>query len=340
MSIFKSLFIITFLSLLFSCNGEYQGVGGIGPKGSSSPFASFNRNGYSSVPTSSNVQDYLDDYVSNVPSTCPVFVDGESDGQELPRIADSGKHAWDPKWSKSALNTLNKDEFKRMLSKNLSSDETKQLNCPNFNSMSDEDKKKFYIILIASMAHTESGYKPNTYFDENAYAKKMGNSKKIDDSYGLLQIDPGNAAGVRNCGVSKVNKSGGVVRGRSNDGGLYDGDKNVECGLVFLNWQLTKSKDKKIFSNKSYWSALRPSNKSSVKTAKKFRSQISQISACNKGSSSFPLAPSLGEQKVLDSDARCTKISNNSRKNKPIDQDNPLYGKPTESSGKNNNTSM
>ena len=297
----KSNTIITFITILLLCTSCEENVKDVGR-------------------ISSNVTGFIHGSVSQVPSACPIFVDGESDGHDLPRIGDSGKNQWNPKWSMTALKTLEKVEFKRLLDKKLSESEANKLQCPKFNSMSDQDKRKFYIILISSMAHTESGFKTKTYFDENAYAKKMGNTKRIDDSYGLLQIDPGNASGVRKCGVSKVNKSGGVVRGRDNDGGLYDGSKNIECGLVFLKWQLLDSKNKKIFAEDSYWSALRPNGSSSKKTTKKFNSQISQISACKEKSALYASGPNLGEQKVLNSDARCTKVSNHSRSNSSRDK--------------------
>ncbi|WP_127716834.1 hypothetical protein [Halobacteriovorax sp. HLS] len=293
--------------------------------GSMAPLSAFGTGGglaSETIPSSSKVNQWIDDQVVSSPKSCPIYSDGETDYSDLPKIADSSR-PWDPSWSKTALDTLNEPKFKRMLDMEINKDDLEKLNCPNFNEMEEKDKKKFYILLISSMAHAESGFKEKTYFQEPKQ------KSAIDDSYGLLQIDPNNGRNSYGCETKSFKKSGKVVLGRENDGGMFDPHLNIKCGLRILKGQILSkysSRRGRLFTSNTYWAALRPGNNACNKTQNRFKSQVSQISACTKDSdsSSLPDGGTIGELRNFNLTEQCEKVSDISRKYKPIIE-NDLY---------------
>jgi hypothetical protein len=121
--------------------------------------------------------------------------------------------------------------------------------CPEYKSLSSENKKNFWVYLLSSMAELESNFNPSLSYRESF----RDSSGSYVMSRGLLQIsiESGNAYG---CGFKSQSD-------------LNDPYRNLSCGLRILNkWVLN---DKRIAGSVSgswrggsrYWSVLRTSSK-------------------------------------------------------------------------------
>jgi hypothetical protein len=121
--------------------------------------------------------------------------------------------------------------------------------CPEYKSLSDENKRNFWVYLLSSMAQLESNFNPSLSYRE-AFRDGSGNYVM---SRGLLQIsiESGNAYG---CGFKSQSD-------------LNDPYRNLSCGLRVLNkWVVN---DKRIAGSVSgswrggsrYWSVLRTATK-------------------------------------------------------------------------------
>lgn len=127
--------------------------------------------------------------------------------------------------------------------------------CPGFTSLSESEKKNFWVHLLSAMAQYESNFKPSLQYKE---AFKDAKGKNVI-SRGLLQlsIESGNGYG---CGFKNENE-------------LHDPYKNLSCGLRILNKWV--GNDKRIAGSVGgawkggarYWSVLRTASKvSSIKS--------------------------------------------------------------------------
>jgi hypothetical protein len=113
--------------------------------------------------------------------------------------------------------------------------------CPNYNSLSQDEKEDFFAHFVATMASHESDFNPNTTFVEN-----NGNI-----SAGLLQISYGSLNPT-------YRKNGCSVIESASD--LTDPKKNIQCGFAIIS-TLVKA-DKNLAQTQSvgasrYWSVLR-----------------------------------------------------------------------------------
>lgn len=134
--------------------------------------------------------------------------------------------------------------------------------CPEYPSMSQSERKNFWVYLLSSMAQFESNFNPSLSYKES-FRDSQGNRVV---SRGLLQIsiESGNAYG---CGF-----------GSTRD--LNDAYKNLECGLRILNRWV--SSDKRIAGQSRgwkggarYWSVLRSADK--VKSIKSWTRKFCNI---------------------------------------------------------------
>ncbi len=101
-----------------------------------------------------------------------------------------------------------------LFTSHITGDDLKILDCMNFNNFSKEKKAIFWSLIIKSLAKAESNFHP--------IAKSIG-KKSGFGNYGLLQISKRTARTL--CGLE-----------RRED--LFDPEKNLECGLHLLEYQL------------------------------------------------------------------------------------------------------
>ncbi|MCO5142932.1 MAG: transglycosylase SLT domain-containing protein [Oligoflexia bacterium] len=117
--------------------------------------------------------------------------------------------------------------------------------CANYDNLSKNDKKNFWVYLLSSMTQLESGHRPEVQYKE-AFNDSKG---KPVISRGLLQIS--------------IESGNGYGCGFKNESELHDPYKNLDCGLKILNRWIGRDG---LISGKSgsswrggarYWAVLR-----------------------------------------------------------------------------------
>lgn len=198
---------------------------------------------------------------------CQLQIDSGNHSFEYPLIVSKGRREWKTEWSKQISEDLNDPDLEELMTAKLKSDELQALNCPNFNSMSSNNKKHFWNIFMATMSSTASGHNPQSYYDERG----------SNDSYGLLMIDAPNsrAHGCRKLDGSKPH-GGKSERGSGED--MYEPSTNLRCGMYILRNQIRKSGS--LFYRNSYWGMLRTNGHGQEGFKDQFISSIQQIKAC------------------------------------------------------------
>lgn len=123
--------------------------------------------------------------------------------------------------------------------------------CPNFASLSDDEKSNVWVAIFDSMSMAESGHDPNVH-----YAESFGVVSR-----GLLQISWASARG-----------HGGHCSG-ANSTNLHDPSFNLKCGVKIMEDQIQKRGA--LFPTPSYyWSVL---NHSAGSGFKRFSSRLNHI---------------------------------------------------------------
>lgn len=116
--------------------------------------------------------------------------------------------------------------------------------CPNYSKLDLQEKKEFYLGLIAAMAKFESNFNPKSQYKESF--------KSSDGDYvvsrGLLQISKGSSQ-YYSCGITDANM-------------LHDPKLNLECGIRILNKWIVKDEclacnDVAWRGGARYWAVLR-----------------------------------------------------------------------------------
>jgi hypothetical protein len=131
------------------------------------------------------------------------------------KINSYHKYEWKTEWTEALSNTLLHEDHKLMLNRFIDEDDLNELNCPDYNYASLEEKLDFWQVFFASLVRSESG------LNEKARSPKMRGHR----SYGLLQLAPQTAK--RFCDLTSI----------END--ILDGAKNLSCGIKLLSWQLS-----------------------------------------------------------------------------------------------------
>lgn len=139
--------------------------------------------------------------------------------------------------------------------------------CPNYLNLNDEGRLMFWIHLISSMVKYESGFKPETFYQE-AFKDRNGN---YIISRGLLQLSIESARGYK-CDLDDAQD-------------LHDAQKNLECGVRIINrWVerdgvvASKRSDGKWIGGARYWSVLR--KRSSSKSYDRIRNLTMNNEVC------------------------------------------------------------
>lgn len=211
----KYLFIILFL-LFSSCkfpNFKKNSGGGGGGGGR--------------VPTVDQLQDWLGKNTDNPTQVCESENTGNVEPQtKYPKIYPYGSKSWGDEYSKIIYDGLSSNEYSPLMTTPLNENDLSDLGCSNFNHMSDEDKKKFWIIFFASTSKAESGFDTSLKYAE-------GSNLKGTISTGLFQIS-------KNSASAHCSK-------RMNNGKDFDTDDlmhpktNIKCSMHIMMNQILGS---------------------------------------------------------------------------------------------------
>ena len=248
--------------------------------------------GGGSVPTVDQLQDWLNKSTDDPTKIC----DGENTGNHVPshkypQIYPYGGKSWTDEYSKIVYDGLSSKEYEPLMTTPIKSDDLKELGCENYNHMSEEDKKKFWIIFFASTSKAESGF--NTT---------------------LKYVEGGDIAGTVSTGLFQISKSSAsnhcakrINNGKSFDtDDLYHPETNIKCSMHIMMNQILGSpliKNGKIVQGrpdlqgriltgngvgKYYWAVLDKGRNGFSKMTSWFKPHAkTQLKAC----SSNPLIP-------------------------------------------------
>ncbi|MDA9189535.1 hypothetical protein N9O57_00995 [bacterium] len=204
---------------------------------------------------------------------------GEGD---KPVIKEASKGEWQDTWTEEGVfKPLAEEPASKLLTAEIDEQDLQKIGCPGYKSLGEEDKKKFWAVMMGSMSHYEGEHKPDEYFDEPG-----GDGESMNDSYGLLQIDAANA-GAAGCVKEDGSKPEGGKLGKEGGGDMYDPVVNLRCGLAMVNKQLER-KNGKIFDDGSYWAIFREGRPAEEKFSKLVVEEMKQIEACQGVGGSSP----------------------------------------------------
>lgn len=165
------------------------------------------------------------------------------------------KYSWKSSYEESVFRYLNeRSELSNILIVEINSNDLKLLKCANYQEANLYEKKRFWILFLASIAHAESGL--NNY---TTYREKDGTL-----SSGLLQID-----------VASADRHSSIYTGYYfSQKDLFNPDLNLMAGLYILKHQLEGGINGerpdirgRLFTNNSYyWSVLTLKKEKIIKT--------------------------------------------------------------------------
>jgi hypothetical protein len=171
---------------------------------------------------------------------------------------ESGRstYKWYPEWNTVIADAIEAYGGILLDTEKVPMDQLKEL-CPEFSNADRNQRKAFWVLVIAAMAKYESNFNPNTRYKEgpplNTYSEGLLQLSYGDEKrYSQLPIDP-----------AKQN--------------ILDPAVNLTSGIIILAKQI---KDKKIlFTTKSYyWSVLTKKQKE-IKAF--IKDHIDQLDFCN-----------------------------------------------------------
>lgn len=97
---------------------------------------------------------------------------------------NSGKKIWGKEITQTFLEKISLPQFDSLMTIPIDIEDLKLLECSNFNNLSDEQKKAFYIVFFAAIAERESDFKADSEtFDRGHFNTNVG----------LFQIDKNSA---------------------------------------------------------------------------------------------------------------------------------------------------
>lgn len=164
----------------------------------------------------------------------------------------SSNRKWPESYTDSLYQTFSGSDFYSFFEKPINQADLETLKCPTLNSLTKDEKKKFYIVYMAALAEAGSDYNSDTV----SYSKADKTT-----NYGLLQIDP----------KSAVAHAKSVI-GRSIDGErLKEPDTNLKIGAYILKNQISgKIATGRLLPDKVYyWPTLKYAQKRILNTIEK-----------------------------------------------------------------------
>lgn len=171
----------------------------------------------------------------------------------------SSTYPWDDDYTQFILQGLeNAPRLDELLKFQIKESDLVKLNCPEINNATFEEKKLFWVLVLAAIADPESGYNPN-----DAYREANGTV-----SAGLLQID----FEAANAHAGKLYDYYFTYQD------MFDPKLNLIAGLYVMRNQLNIKGT--IFTNENYyWSVL---THKQLRVSETFKKNSWQIEACKK----------------------------------------------------------
>lgn len=164
------------------------------------------------------------------------------------------KYIWNDNYTTTILSQLDDSDLSSILEMDLDDFDLKLLKCNGYENATREERKNFFVLYLASIAHAESRLNPNT-----TYREKDGTL-----STGLLQID-----------VASANRHASIYTGNKYDQrDMFNAEMNLISGLYILKHQLDgglnnerKDVQSRLLTDKSYyWSVLTLKKELIIKT--------------------------------------------------------------------------
>ncbi len=202
-------------------------------------------------------------YISHIDALTSNQADESNSSIEISN--SSSNITWDHSYTLTLSEVLSDPVFLPMLRTNIDPEDLKELDCINFNIKSTEQRKQFYIVLIAAIAEAESDFDTN-----NETYNRFDSTNNI----GLLQIDK--ASSYRHAPhIGLVSNSD-----------LKKAEINLEAGAYILKNQVMggiggnrPDLRGRLFTNTSYyWAVL----KHNIRVKKNFKINMEKSNFCTK----------------------------------------------------------
>jgi hypothetical protein len=175
--------------------------------------------------------------------------------------SSSSKRIWENAYTDVLYQTLSSPDLEPLFKQIINEDDLEKLNCPTFNYLDKEEKKKFYITYLAAIAENSSGFNNQEVYYTARYKTT---------NYGLLQIDPKSARA-----------HAGSVIGKEIDGKqLATYQINLKAAAYILKHQISgKIATGRLFpENTYYWPSLKTDQK---KILANFESNARNLPFCH-----------------------------------------------------------
>jgi hypothetical protein len=204
---FLKIIIFCLFLILASCKTPQIGSGG---------------GGGGSTPTADDLNDYINRMTTPENKTCDDVKTDSRSTSKYPIIYPSGKNQWKNEFSKGIADQFDKDYMRPLRKQKLNEGDLSLLGCTGYNYATDEEKKQFWILFMASISKPESNFNSDEEYRE-------GNGSV---STGILQID--SAASNNWCGIL----SNEMKKRTFSSGDMHNPTTNLQCGLLMMQWQV------------------------------------------------------------------------------------------------------
>lgn len=193
----------------------------------------------------------------------------ESNSSELEKIipiseikirSSSSGHPWKKSYSNALGNLLSDSYFDSFLDVKIEEVDLRLAGCLNFNELTDQEKRVFYIAFLAAISEAESDFE----VDQKTY-----NRADQTMNIGMLQIDRASA-----------NRHGSYYFNRKfNDFDLENPELNLMIGALILKNQILKGATaERLFPDRTYyWQVLSGSKK---RVLRNLQSSLSNSGIC------------------------------------------------------------
>lgn len=218
--------------------------------------------GGGSVPSAEEMNAYLNQStVSELPRCSNLSVDEHLEQREHPLIIPSGRNQWPDKYSAAIAEQYDKDYMRPLRERKIKESDLEKIGCPGYNYATREEKKKFWILWMSSIAKPESNFNSATTYNETDGTV----------SRGLLSID----VKAGNIWCKDLKRDMKVEQFDAQD--MHTPKTNLQCGLIMMQTQLLgaplKNKGGNLYQSRSdlegslfaapawYWSVLAANKK-------------------------------------------------------------------------------
>lgn len=149
--------------------------------------------------------------------------------QGQPEIYDAGDIVWENEWSQHLEKSIER-YGSNLLNITIADKDLRAVDCLGFNKANDTQKKQFWVVVFASMAKFESGYRNIQMVPRNAADRARAAKNELP--LGLLQLS------------SKDSWHGNGCHNSQSQPWLLDPLNNLQCGVQIMNNQLSGNRGK------------------------------------------------------------------------------------------------